>query len=73
MSGFNLHNGLKALIGCVTSTTATAAIVTRATAAIEAAIVTRATAAIEAAIANSGGLIGFGGIKRTNGRYNSTC
>jgi hypothetical protein len=65
MSGFNLHNGLKALIGCVTSTTATAAIAT--------AIVTRATAAIEAAIANSGGLIGFGGIKRTNGRYNSTC
>ena len=51
MSGFNLHNGLKALMGCVTSTTA--------------------TAAIEAATANTVDFIGFGSIKRPNGRYNS--
>ena len=57
MSGFNLHNGLKALIGCITSTITTTEIVTTAT----------------TANANNRGFIGFGSIKRLNGRYNSVC
>lgn len=57
MSGFNIHNGLKAVIGYITSTTTTTAIAT--------------TAITATAIANNGGFIGFGSIKRPNGRYNS--
>ena len=59
MSGFNLHNGLKAVIGCITSTITATAIAT--------------TAITATAIANNGGFIGFGSIKRPNGRYNSAC